>query len=296
MQPPRVSAALAFRELGLEGTAGREEPAREEGGAVPVSGGPSTSPLESTLHSLPAKPPSSLEMLTARWSTPSALRTTSPTRTRPTPRTTGHPHSCTSAPGAAPSAPQKRKTEPSEPPPALPHRSPGSWPSPSLCHGAHLGDEVVLLGVTPWPALGWGQPPTLGQCVGSSQPQRCHGNRGHRELGRSLGPAVATACFPKWPRASPGALPCDPGHWASSPCYPVRLRGLPHHPLPVAGHSLWLQLAMHVVLERPPGAAEWACRGWRGGLSSAPRSLPEIQKIKSLGRTPRALHPASVLL
>lgn len=153
-----------------------------------------------------------------------------------------------------------------------------------------------MLGVTPWPALGWGQPPTLGQCVGSSQPQRCHGNRGHRELGRSLGPAVATACFPKWPRASPGALPCDPGHWASSPCYPVRLRGLPHHPLPVAGHSLWLQLAMHVVLERPPGAAEWACRGWRGGLSSAPRSLPEIQKIKSLGRTPRALHPASVLL
>ena len=79
----------------------------------------------------------------------------------------------------------------------------------------------------------------------------------------------------------------------------MRLQGLPHHPLPVAGHSQQLQPAMHVVLEKPPGAAEWACLGrgaGEGGLSTAPRSLPEIQEIKSSGRTPRALHSASVLL
>lgn len=96
---------------------------------------------------------------------------------------------------------------------------------------------------------------------------------------------MATACFPKWPRASPGALLCDPGHWASSPCYPVRLRGLPHHPLPVAGHSLWLQLAMHVVLERPPGAAEWACRGG-GACPVPPGASQKSRKLRAWAEPP----------
>ena len=40
VQPPCAFAALAFRGPGLEGAAGREQPAWEESGAVPVSRGP----------------------------------------------------------------------------------------------------------------------------------------------------------------------------------------------------------------------------------------------------------------
>lgn len=150
--------------------------------------------------------------------------------------------------------------------------------------------------MTTWSALGWGQPPTLGQHVGRSQPQGCHGDRGHRELGWSLGAAAATACFPRRPRASPGAPLCDPGRWALSPCWLVRLRGLPQT------QFQWLDTRR---------GSSWLCTWcWKGrlglqttghargggGVSTAPRSLPEIQEIKSSGRTPRALHPASVLL
>ena len=218
VQPPCASAALAFRGLRLEGTAGREQPAREESGAVPVSRGPSASPRGSTLHSLPANPPSSPEMLTARRSPsrgdplPSVPRTTSLPRTRPTPRTTGRPspallHLC--------SCPQKPKTEPSEPPPAPASQVPGCWPSPPSA-------------MVPVWGTGWS---CSGSCSGwsagdNSDPRGAMGTRDTESRARAWVWTWPLPVFPKQPLACPGAPLCDPGRWASSPGCPVRLQGL----------------------------------------------------------------------